>query len=177
MFDTNIFNAVVDGKFDIQSLIDRAEIYITHIQRDELKATPDGIKREQLLSILKIIEQPVSTESFVLGTSRLGQAKLGTNKVLPTETGIWDLSNWDEFKWGDGKGIYSTILNNLKKHKNNIKDALIAESAMINNLTLVTHDSDLFRVVTKLGGAASNLKGTFPHLPSSFKLVAKEKGK
>jgi predicted nucleic acid-binding protein len=50
-------------------------------------------------------------------------------------------------------------LNQLNKAKsNNIQDALIAETALANDLTLVTEDRDLSQIVTDFGGAACNLR-------------------
>ncbi len=51
---------------------------------------------------------------------------------------------------GDG-GLYSDLKAKLDKsnggRSSNIKDALIAETAIMNGLTLVTDDRDLYKIV------------------------------
>lgn len=158
MFDTNIFNLILDGKVDLSSIVETSELYITHIQKDELSATKDELRREQLLHVFKNITQsPEATSSAVLGVSRIGEAKLGAAKI-PTETMIWGLSEWGSSKWGSDGGLYETIKTELdkknKKKKNNIQDALIAETCILNNFTLVTNDRDLLTVIELLKGHA-----------------------
>ena len=71
------------------------------------------------------------TESFILGYSRIGKAKIG-----------------------DGD-LYCQIfdsLNRIKIKESNINDSLISEVAIIHNIELVTMDEDLKKVHTQYGG-------------------------
>lgn len=164
MFDTNIFNEILDGNLDISKIMKENDLFVTHIQRDEINATKKVERKSALLSVFVEICDPekksstLPTENFVLGVSRLDQAKLSS--VLPTESFVWDTSNWNEAKWSDGS-LFCKIeekLNAKNKGKpNNRKDALIAETAILNGLSLVTHDSDLFFVVTAFKGSALNI--------------------
>lgn len=164
MFDTNIFNAILDGQIGVSEIKSQHELYVTHIQEDEIKATKRDERRNQLLAVFKEVSQSrdisnsIPTEGFVLGVSRLDDAKLSSK--VPTETMVWDTSNWGEAKWGTGD-FYEKIKNKLDKRNknksNNTHDALIAETAMVNGYVLVTHDGDLFSVVSELGGSALNL--------------------
>lgn len=159
MFDTNIFNHILGGSIAIDAVTSLAvPIFVTYVQHDELEATPLEERRVALLSIFrKVITEDAPTESFVIGVSRIGMAKI-SSPVLPTESAVWDVSRWDQAKWGDEDNLYTTIkrlldgLNNSKK--NNIHDALIAETAIKNGLTLITHDSDLRDTVILVGGKA-----------------------
>ena len=130
VFDTNVFNDILDEKVDI-SIFSRLTLFVTHIQHDELMHTKDEIRRDQLLSIFSQLDPSVGpTESFIIGYSRLGGAKLG-----------------------DGT-IYLKILSQLdglKKKPNNRCDALIGEAALKNHLILVTKDNNLFMVMEKMG--------------------------
>ncbi len=45
MFDTNIFNAVIDGQHDIGLLPTNSRYLTTHIRLDELKNTSTGERR------------------------------------------------------------------------------------------------------------------------------------
>lgn len=137
LFDTNIFNSILDGSVDPNRLIGRV-CFATHIQLDEIKATTNAERRSRLESIfLVLIKDQIPTESFVIGVSRLNQAKLS-----------------------DGS-IYNNLLqrlNELNKGKpNNMQDLIIAETAMANNLILVTHDRDLSTVITEFGGSTCSL--------------------
>jgi len=116
LFDTNIFNRVLDGLVEITKFRERAHFYATHVQIDELKATANIQRRQELLAALKAVvgNNKVPTESFVLGVSSLDEAKLGDEE----------------------NNLYSKIkvaLDKLNKNKeNNIQDALIAETAIKN---------------------------------------------
>jgi predicted nucleic acid-binding protein len=128
MFDTNIFNHILDGKSEINEFCGKARFYATHVQIDEIKKTSDIKRRQELLAIFEEMagNNKIPTESFVLGVSRLNEAKLGDKK----------------------KDLYSKIKTSLDKRNrnkpNNIEDALIAETSVKNSLVLVTHDSDFF---------------------------------
>lgn len=130
IFDTNIFNHILDGNIDLRALEAVNPCYTTHIQNDELQATKDVHRRSQLLAIFMMMPQDqIPTESFVLDHSALDMAKLG------------------------GSNLYSDIKAKLDElnggRSSNIKDALIAETAIMNGCTLVTDDSDLYKVVTE----------------------------
>jgi len=49
-------------------------------------------------------------------------------------------------------------LNKRNRKTNNFKDALIGETALINNLILVTDDDDLFQTMIDLGGRVISLE-------------------
>jgi predicted nucleic acid-binding protein len=135
ILDTNVFNRAADGRITLPVLKSEVHYYATHVQLDELSATKDDTRRTSLLQ-----------QFLSIGPER-----------LPTESFVWDVSRWDLAKWGDGI-LYPRIKGNLdalnQAKASNIQDALIAETAIKNALTLVTEDADLLLVVTQLGGSA-----------------------
>jgi predicted nucleic acid-binding protein len=136
MLDTNIFNKVLDGQVGVD-IFSKCSIYITHVQHDELEATKKDLRRKQLLEIFNLIEK----------------------KKIPTESGIFGVSRFDEAKFSDGK-LYEQIkkkLDAVKKKPNNIQDALIAETAIEKSLILITTDRALQEIVCKLNGKAMSL--------------------
>jgi predicted nucleic acid-binding protein len=139
MFDTNIFNAILDGGIDIHQLNHDNAYFVTHIQFDELQNTRNDERRNQLIQIFTLIA-PTSTptETFILDVSRLGKAKLGDSQIYT------DIKN------------YLDSRNNSKE--NNIQDALIAETAILQNLTLVTNDRHLLSTTIAFKGFAINLR-------------------
>lgn len=162
MFDTNVFNHVLDGMAEVTGFLGRARFYATHIQIDELKNTSNDVRRAALLKVFEeITDIKVPTESFVLKRSRLGDAKLGGEQPITTESAVWGVSKWGRCKWTASDNVYKSIkseLDQLNESKpNNVQDSLIAETSIKRGFTLVTHDRDLFWVTTKFGGAASNI--------------------
>jgi len=140
MFDTNIFNSILDGVVEITNFREKAHFYATHVLLDELRDTSNTQRRQELIAVFEeVAGNKVPTESFVLGVSRLDEAKLGDEE----------------------NDLYSKIkaeLDKLNKNDpNNIQDALIAETAIKNGFTLVTHDSKLFSVATKYRAACANI--------------------
>jgi hypothetical protein len=129
MFDTNIFNHLLDGRISPETFPD-VEIYYTYEQYDELLKTSGIQRREELLSIFQHcdpLETTIST--FVIGNARLGNTELGEGT------------------------LYEKILEKLdskKKKKNNYIDALIAESSYLKGLTLVTCDGALLETCLEL---------------------------
>lgn len=82
VIDSNAVDVIADtpGLLDeIQSAIDNGclRLLFTHVTHDELAATGDPVRRARLLSVAEAVGQMVPTGAFVLGTSRLGQARLG----------------------------------------------------------------------------------------------------
>src|SRR3989344_8121707 len=98
MLDTNAYNQLLDNDIAVEDL--KGEFFTTHIPEDELNNTTKEERRKQLNAKFKEVHQEevptesvvwntskwnkakwtdsnTATESFVLGTSRLGGAKLG----------------------------------------------------------------------------------------------------
>src|SRR5262245_51239664 len=148
MFDTNIFNHILDGEIDFSLYIGKANFYATHIQHDEMLRTKDSFRRESLIKIFtKVLQDKVPTESFVLGVTRLDEGKLGGENIIPTESAVYGVSKYGLAKYTSNDNLCEPIkieLDKINKSKsNNIHDALIGETCLKNNLTLVTHDKDL----------------------------------
>lgn len=140
MFDTNIFNEIIDGDIDINTFRgDNITCCVTHIQRDEINKTKDETRRKNLNHVFADLDSEMyPTETMIVGVSRIGMCKL---------------SNGD---------LYSKIKNRLdklnrKKSKNNGMDALIGETAIKNNLVLVTHDMEFYKSMTELKCATANV--------------------
>lgn len=133
MFDTNIFNKILNGKIDLVNSVKKKSIsfFCTHIQKDELNNCKDENRRKRLVELFNLMDsEELPTDSFVLGVSRLGGVRLG-----------------------NGGFLERLRLGNLK-HTN---DALIGEVAIKNNLVLVTNDENLIKNVEENNGTVINL--------------------
>lgn len=143
MLDTNIFNRLLEDPSKITELADLGKpLYITHVQADELNDTKDAQTRRMLLGKLKVVisEDDLPTYGFVLDVSRLDNAYLTDGGSLSQF-----ISSLDS----------KTKSKNLKsKPGNNPKDALIAETAHENSLTLLTDDERLFKTAQEFGYSA-----------------------
>ena len=127
MFDTVVFNRILDGALDIDAFVGKARFYAAHIQLDEINDTSNLQRRQALLEVFnKITERKVTTESFVLGVSRLDEARLSDGNIVPTKSAVWNVSAWGQAKWGEADGLYSAVkaeLDTLNKSKpNNVQD-------------------------------------------------------
>lgn len=128
--DTCTINHLVDGTVRLEDLPNDGDFVATHIQLDELNKTPNEERRARLtLKFATLRPEVVPTESFVIGTSRVGCGKLNG-------------------------GLYDSLKNALdarKRKLNNIQDALIAEVAARNDYVLITGDADLAEVAREHG--------------------------
>ncbi len=150
MFDTNIFNCILDDRVRLDDFTGRVVAYATHIQRDEINKTSDIGRREALLRVFReAVTTSTPTASFVLDVSRLDEACLG----------------------GHEDDVYSALKRDLDQlnggKDNNVQDALIAETSIKRGFFLVTDDRDLSTVARKYGGKClsvsellAQLKGT-----------------
>jgi predicted nucleic acid-binding protein len=138
ILDTNVFNRIVEESVRLDGIPGCAEFYATHVQLDELRATPqDNPKREKLLAAFQ---------------------QVGPH-LLPTESFCWDVSRFDNAKWSDGQLFKSlkASLDAKKKRTSNTQDALIAEVAIVQGLTLVTADKNLAETAREHGAKVQQI--------------------
>ena len=152
MFDTNIFNHILDGEVDISLFKMKKKFYVTHLQLDELNNTKDEIRRLALLKVFQQIQNiKVPTESAVWDVSKGDEAKFSDEETfVPTDSFVLGFSRLGMGRLSNGT-LYAQILEALNKKKpkdkeNNIKDTLIAETCIKNKFTLVTSDKALYEV-------------------------------
>ena len=60
MFDTNVFNHLLDGMTELSTFVERAKFYATHVQIDELKRTSN---EDRKVALLRVFEE-VTSEKF-----------------------------------------------------------------------------------------------------------------
>jgi len=130
--DTCIINKLIDGKLSLDELPLNSSFFASHIQIDEINKTQDSERRAQLfLKFTEVIP-----------------------KIIPTKSAVWDVSRWDQAELSDGD-LFNYIKQGLdilnKSKPNNVNDALIAETAIVNGYILLTTDRDLAEVAKKYG--------------------------
>lgn len=145
MLDTNAFNRALDSGVDPLRLSKRGRLYVTHVQLNELQATKQSERLNQLLRVFEAVEQ----------------------ESIPTSAAVWDISEWGRAEWGDADGGYDALLKRLDElnggKNNNAQDVLIAVTALKRNLILVTDDEDLTTVLKEFGGSAVSFEEFSSH--------------
>ena len=140
MFDTNVFNKILDEEIDVECMHKGKPYFVTHIQQNEIENTKNFDRRTALLNTFH-----------------------GINKTqVPTESAFYGISVWGGAKWSAEDGVIQEIIERLnaknRSKKNNGHDALIAETSLKNKYALVTDDSDLRQVLQDMGGIAMSFQ-------------------
>jgi type I restriction enzyme S subunit len=144
MFDTNVFNAIIDKRIDLRQLPRNLKYYVTHIQYDEIYNTQDEERKRELLEIMKKVpNEIIATEGTVYDVSKYGMAKY----MSEADAKLYDemlrrLKELDE-KAGKKKPV-----------ENQARDVLIALTSIKNCLILVTEDKNLKKVTEEFNGQA-----------------------
>ncbi|TXM97282.1 hypothetical protein FV242_31930 [Methylobacterium sp. WL64] len=141
MLDTNVFSRVLDGVLPVPNKAGR-RFLVLGVQADECQATRAPARRAGLLRVMEEVAPGLcAATSFCIGIegAGLGQAH-----------------------WNDGTGRFNVMLARLKaldpkpprKDANQIRDIVIAETALKLGATLVSDDVALRAVMTEFGGIA-----------------------
>jgi predicted nucleic acid-binding protein len=120
LFDTHIYDLILDSGADLDVIANKGDLFITNIQQSEIKNIGNLERKTKLLHILEVL----NLFKFDL------------------ESGIWlDDIYWDDDQiWIDNisPACQSLLGNTINTHR--WKDALIGAVAEKHNLTLVTND-------------------------------------
>lgn len=135
VLDTVIYNRAIEyskfGKTLWQACqLGHIKVVSTHVQRDQLAATPDPEKRDTLLA-------------FFDATSP---------ELAATASVVWDVSKWDEAEFPDDKRIEfftRALEGTAPAHPGHAKDALLAVTAFAKADMFVTADASLLRRTRK----------------------------
>lgn len=143
MIDTNVFSRVLDGILPLPAK-DGCRFLMTGVQADECRSTPCPTRRAGLLQTIEEIAPELCTaSSFCFGVEGAG---------------------WNQAEWSDGTGRFKRMLERLKildkkqkteaQHLNQIRDIVVAETAIKLGAVLVSDDAKLRQVISEFGGNA-----------------------
>lgn len=142
MLDTNVFSRILDGVLALRARPNR-RFLVTGVQADECQATPCPIRRADLLRTIETVAPELClAASFCFDVEGAG---------------------FGQAVWNDGTGRFEAMLARLRvlddkprrQHVNQIRDIVIAETALKLGAALVTDDANLRQVMEEFGGAAS----------------------
>ena len=155
MFDSNIFDEFIDRPDLVELITGFVDVVATHVQRDEIDDTKNKCP-EEWAELIRAFDTVVPEEPQV-----------GVTGLLSTESAVSGISKWGGAKWSKPENLIGQIRGPIKpKHKryvNRTRDALIGETAIKNDLTLVTNDCDLRKKVASLGGKSMSWKQLLEH--------------
>ncbi|MET3606981.1 putative nucleic acid-binding protein [Mucilaginibacter rubeus] len=120
IFDSNVFDLILDRNVAIDLIKRKATLFTTNVQWSELMNVPNEARRTALLNVYDSLKM---TKLFL-------------------ESGIWlDAMRWDDDQiWHDNlTEDFKTLVGNSKPG-NNSMDAHIGEIAKKHNLILITRD-------------------------------------
>ena len=141
MLDTNVFSRVLDGVLSLPARGER-RFLVTGVQADECRSTPRPTRRAGLLrTIEEIAPELCLASSFCFDIEGAG---------------------FDQAEWNDGSGKFEGMLARLKgldkkqktkaQNLNQIRDIVIAETAIKLGVVLVSDDAKLRQVMVEFGG-------------------------
>ena len=142
MFDTMIFNRICDGLLPVESLKAR-KVFITPVQREELRAAPTEERKAALFAILDVVDPRYTPAAFTFDIAGAG-----------FDQGVWSDNRFDH------KGMLASLRRRDKKPdtpktlSNQTRDILIAEAALRMAAILVSDDGNLRDVMIEFGGSA-----------------------
>jgi hypothetical protein len=155
LLDTNVFNVVFKNLLAVEEFRG-VPLLVTHVQADELRATRCLATATGLLAVFE---------------------QIGPEET-PTRSAVWDISKWDKASWPDEDEVFDRMLVRLKAldtasgkkprdPANQLRDILIAETAVKSGLTLVSDDVNLRCVTTEFGGNAITFAELRARIPRS----------
>lgn len=132
-FDNNAIDFVQENQKMFFELKNHFDYYISPTALEELANIKDDYKERRIKNLICLIEM--------------------SPHFLYDSVFIFDYSRWNCACLGNGD-VYKQILN---PSKNNIRDAIIADTAVVNNCILLTNDKQLYNKMHNLGYACFNL--------------------
>lgn len=147
IFDSNVFDKLID-RSDLIELIDGCvDLYITHVQPDENDCAPEA-KKASLRQV----------------RDALAPMELSTSSI------IWEVSKGGKGRWTQKDNLIQPLRGSTQRNpdkpkpwENKSRDALIGETAIRNDLTLVTNDGSLTKKVSSLGGKCMSWEQLLEH--------------
>ena len=154
MFDTNVFDELIDHPELIGLITGCVDVVATHVQRDEINQTTC---QETKTKLCRVFGDIVPDEPHTRGEG-----------LVSTESTVWNISKWNSAKWTKGDNLIARIRGAVspyaeKRYGNRTRDALIAETAIKNGFPLVTEDTKLSKQVTSLGGRSMSWEQLLDH--------------
>ncbi len=142
MFDSNVFDFLLEKGITPETVAAIGEIFITNVQLTEISNTPDQDRRMALQSLVDAVHP----------------------RRLPTLSGLWDdgLPWDDEAVWIDDLSPeFNSMLGDATKEFSN-RDPMIGDVAFANGLTLVTSDTRFAKRASQVGISVVGPETLFP---------------
>lgn len=131
MFDTMEYDKLLENAATWEKLLrlvteGRIELLTTHIQRDEIMATPDEARRARLMSLFTNAHL-IGTRGVVVGTSRSGEARLGSDEDHELTDYVrgnrWDRDTEDSLIAATASGEADTLVTDDRRFIQRLRNA------------------------------------------------------
>jgi hypothetical protein len=150
MLDTSTLNRILDLQVGNEWAL-RGRNFVTDIQLQELLDTPNDARRLSLLRGLVELNLKIIRPTDVLQPFDAGQGFDTGERFM---TGMGTAWYRDAFPLSTGnyvRAVASGLPANKKRPENPLRDGFIAESALLNGMTLVTADRRLGEIARVFG--------------------------
>lgn len=134
LIDNNTVDFILDNEDLFVKATSRYDFFVCTSVVEELASIPDSKKDKRIklfITLSKFGATFINDSCFILGYARFGVSNLGEYKV------------------------YKEILN---ESKNNVRDAIIADTAVTNNCILLTGDTGLYKKMKNLNYRVINFE-------------------
>lgn len=156
MLDTNVLNRIIDGKLSNEWSL-RGRTFVTDIQLQEVFDTSNDERRGCLFRGLLALQLNVIRPSDVPQIFDRGQNfDTGERFMLGMGT-VWHLGAFP-LSFGNYVPVIADGLPpNKRRPENRLRDGFIAESALLNGMTLVTADQRLAAAARTFGALVEEI--------------------
>lgn len=96
MLDTTVFNHLVKGNIEPSSVPLHLQLFVTHVQLNEIQNTPITPSPERLQALLAMFKAIDSTR-------------------IPTASAVWGVSEYSEAEFGPEDGFFESLLAKLNE--------------------------------------------------------------
>src|SRR5689334_15368080 len=109
MFDTNVFNRILDSVISLEVIAGRIPACATHIQRDEINRTKNPERREALARVfVSVVVDSVPTHSSLIDVSSIDESRISGDRLVPTASAMYGVSTYGEASFGPEDDLYSS---------------------------------------------------------------------
>jgi predicted nucleic acid-binding protein len=131
MFDTMEYDKLLESPATYEKLLHliterRIEMLTTHIQRDEITATPDEAKRTRLMSLFTNA-RPIGTRGVVLDISGVDEARIGGDEdhklVNDVRGNRWDRDTKDSLIAATASNDADMLVTDDRRFVQRLRDA------------------------------------------------------
>jgi hypothetical protein len=152
LLDSNVYDDLIGAPPVVDALVELRRrrtiepLIETHVQRDELARKPELLAARDALPAILFMHTRAA--AAVWGASRWGE---GHWTVTPTSEFVLGVSRLDEARLGNGQVLEAIRGDTRRENLNHARDALLMDTARAEGAVFVTNERRLLNRGTQLG--------------------------